>query len=150
MVRRGKFAHETSSTKLSEEPNKLPGRRAVAATEFAVCLPLIVVLLLGTLEASTMIFLKQSLSIAAYEGARSAMTADAVAADVETSCNIILSQRNVAGGTVVVTPAPLESQPVRSWITVTVSAPASSNSVIQGLFYSSHTVAARTSMMKEY
>jgi Flp pilus assembly protein TadG len=38
-------------------------RRGVAATEFAVCLALIMILLLGTLEASTMIFLKQSLSL---------------------------------------------------------------------------------------
>lgn len=127
-----------------------PRRRGVAAAEFAVCLPLIMVLLLGTLEASTMIFLKQTLSIAAYEGARTAITADAVAADVEAACNVILSQRNVIGGTVTVTPGPLESQPVQTWITVTVTAPASSNSVIQGLFYSSHTVAARATMMKEY
>ena len=108
------------------------------------------VLFVGTLEASTMIFLKQSLSVAAYEGVRTAITAGAVATDVEASCNNILNQRNVAGATVAVTPAPLESQPVGSWIMVSVSAPASSNSVIQGLFYSSHTVAARASMMKEY
>lgn len=125
-------------------------RRGVAATEFAVCLPLIVVLLLGTLEASTMIFLKQSLSIAAYEGARTSITVGATDADVESSCNRILTQRKVADASVSVSPGPLDSQPVRSWITVTVSAPAGSNSVIQGLFYSGHTVTARATMMKEY
>ncbi len=125
-------------------------RRGVAAAEFAVCLPLIIVLLLGTLEASTMIFLKQSLSIAAYEGARTSITSNATAVDVQASCNQILTQRNVAGASVVVSPSPLESQAIQSWITVTVSAPASSNSVIQGLFYSGHTVSAQASMMKEY
>jgi Flp pilus assembly protein TadG len=125
-------------------------RRGVAATEFAVCLPLIMILLLGTLEASTMIFPKQSLSIAAYEGARTSITANATSSDVAAACNRILTQRNVAGPSIAVSPNPLETQPVRSWITVTVSAPASSNSVIQGLFYCSHTVSAHASMMKEY
>jgi len=125
-------------------------RCGIAATEFAVCLPLIMILLLGTLEASTMIFLKQSLSIAAYEGARTSITANATSSDVTDACNRILSQRNVADSNVAVSPNPLETQPVRSWITVTVSAPASSNSVVRGLFYSSHTVSAHASMMKEY
>jgi len=124
--------------------------RGVAATEFAVCLPLIMVLLLGTLEASTMIFLKQTLSIAAYEGARTAITSNATVADVEGACNRILTQRSVADSSVAVSPSPLASQSVQSWITITVSAPASSNSVIQGLFYSSHTVSAHATMMKEY
>ncbi len=125
-------------------------RRGLAATEFAVCLPLIIVLLLGTLEASMMIFLKQSLSIAAYEGARVAITTGATEAEVIAACNQILDQRNVDGASVSVSPAPIESQPVRTWLTVTVSAPAGRNSAIQGLFYSSHTVTAQATMMKEY
>ncbi len=43
-------------------------RRGVAATEFAVCLPIIVLLVLGTIEACSLIFLKQTLAIA--EGAQ--------------------------------------------------------------------------------
>jgi Flp pilus assembly protein TadG len=125
-------------------------QRGVAATEFAVCLPLIMVLLLGTLEASTMIFLKQTLSIAAYEGARTAITTNATVTDVEGACNRILTQRSVEDSSVVVSPSPLASQPVQSWITVTVSAPANSNSVVRGLFCSSHTVSAQATMMKEY
>ncbi len=135
---------------ISTSPQRRPAHRGVAATEFAVCLPLIMVLLLGTLEASTMIFLKQTLSIAAYEGARTAITSNATVTDVEGACNRILTQRSVADSSIAVTPSPLASQSVQSWITVTVSAPASSNSVIQGLFYSSHTVSAQATMMKEY
>ena len=43
-------------------------RRAVAAVEFAVCLPVIIMLVFGAIEASSFIFLKQSLNVAAYEG----------------------------------------------------------------------------------
>ena len=45
-------------------------RRGVAAVEFAVCLPVIILLVFGAIEASSFIFLKQSLNVAAYEGIR--------------------------------------------------------------------------------
>ena len=48
-------------------------RRGVAASELAVCLPVIVLLVLAMIEACTMIFLKQSLTVAAYEGVRTAI-----------------------------------------------------------------------------
>lgn len=125
-------------------------RHGVAATEFAVCLPLIVVLLVGTLEASTIIFLKQSLSIAAYEGVRTAVTVGATETEIQDAATRILNQRRVADGTVTVSPSPLAAQPVQTWITVDVSAPASSNSVVQGIFMSTYVVRAQATMMKEY
>ena len=45
-------------------------RRGVAAVELAVCLPVIILLVFGAIEASSFIFLKQSLNVAAYEGIR--------------------------------------------------------------------------------
>ena len=41
--------------------------------EFAVCLPMLMVLMLGSIEATSAIFLKQSLVAAAYEGVREAV-----------------------------------------------------------------------------
>lgn len=125
-------------------------RCGVAATEFAVCLPVIVVLLLGALEASNVIFLKQSLSIAAYEGARTAVTLGAADADAHASGHRMLEQRRVADATISVSPSPLSEQPAGSWITVTVSAPVSSNTVVQAWLLNSQIVSARATMMKEY
>jgi len=48
-------------------------RRAVAASELAVCLPILVLLVLAMIESCTMIFLKQSLTVSAYEGIRKAI-----------------------------------------------------------------------------
>jgi hypothetical protein len=48
-------------------------RTAAAAAELAICLPLIVFLLLASLEACSMIFLDHSLTIASYEGVRLAI-----------------------------------------------------------------------------
>lgn len=125
-------------------------RQGVAATEFAVCLPLIVLLLLGSIEASTMIFLKQTLTIAAYEGARHATAELCAESDVEETCHSVLDDRNVAGASVSVSPGPLEVQPEQTWITVTVTAPAADNSVIQGMFMDGRIVTARATMMKKY
>lgn len=131
-------------------PNENQARRSgVAAAEFAVCLPLLMILFIGTIEACTMIYLKQTLSVAAYEGIRTALQTAATDADVTAAANNILASRNVQGGTVTVSPGPVESQSVQTWLTVTVQAPAASNSVISS-FYSSQIISASATMMKEY
>lgn len=127
-------------------------RQGVAAAEFAVCLPLIVVLLLGTLEATSIIYLKQSLSIAAYEGARTAVGIGASDADVQEACRRFLTQRKVAGYSISVSPSPIAQQEQRSWITVSVTAPCAPNSAVRGLFsmMSVSSVTGQAGMMKEF
>ena len=133
---------------IRKRANRNP-RRGVAATEFAVCLPVIVLLVLGLIECCTMIFLKQSLTVASYEGIRTALEDRAVAADVRRTSQQILTQRRVRGGTIVVNPADIPGTPTGQYITVTVSAPADRNSVIPGSFFRGRTLSASATMMKE-
>ena len=77
-------------------------RRGVAAVEFAVLLPVFVLLVLGTIEATSMIFLQQTLEIAAYEGARVGLVPDSTAGNVEGAARQILDARNVHGSTTTV------------------------------------------------
>ena len=72
-------------------------RRAAAAAELAICLPLIVFLLLASLEACSMIFLDHSLTIASYEGVRMGINYDGTNADVIARCNQIINDRGVEG-----------------------------------------------------
>lgn len=137
-------------TKQKRKHSNAERRRGVAATELAVCLPILVLLIMGTIEACSMIYLKQTLSVAAYEGARATLRSDAVTANVTTACNQILTPRGVNGATVTVTPTDFDTQPVQTWITVTVSAPGSSNSAIHGWFYDTVDVTGTATMMKEY
>ena len=125
------------------------GRRGVAATEFAVCLPVIVLLVLGMIECCTMIFLKQSLTVAAYEGVRTALEERAISTDARRSSQQILTQRRVRGGTITVSPADIPAVPTGQYITVTVAAPANGNSVIPGSFFRGRTLSASATMMKE-
>jgi len=124
-------------------------RKGVAAVELGLCLPIIVLFCLGSLEACTMIYLKQTLSVAAYEGMRAGLQTAATDANVAAASNAILTSRNVQGGTVTVGPGPVEDQPIQTWVTVTVQAPAATNSVISS-FYSSQIISASATMMKEY
>lgn len=125
-------------------------RSGIAATELAVCLPVLVLLIMGTIEACSMIYLKQTLSVAAYEGARASLRPNAATADVTDGCNQILTPRNVNGATISVTPSDFDTQPVQTWITVTVSAPGGSNSIMPGWFYDTVVVSGTATMMKEY
>ena len=128
---------------------KTARRRGVAATEFAVCLPVLVLLVLGMIECCTMIFLKQSLTVAAYEGVRTALEDRAASTDVRRTSQQILTQRRVQGGSIAVNPADITAAPVGQYITVTVSAPADRNSVIPGSFFRGRTLSASATMMKE-
>ena len=47
-----------------------------------------------------MVFLKQSLAVAAYEGVRTAIDPSATADSVQTACDQILADRHVAGAKV--------------------------------------------------
>lgn len=124
-------------------------RRGVAVVELAVCLPVLVLIVLATIEASMMIFLQQSLSIAAYEGARVALVPDAEEENVSYQCELILQDRNVQGSTVTVTPANFESALVGTWIRVEASAPFAANSLVGGWLFNGHTLTGSVEMMKE-
>ena len=125
-------------------------RRGIAATELAVCLPLLLVLIIGTIEACSMVYLKQSLSVAAYEGVRVSVSPTGETAAVKTAANRILTARNVNSPTITVSPADFANQPPETWITVRVSAPANANSMISGLFYDTIAVDGTAAMMKEF
>ncbi|TWU29894.1 TadE/TadG family type IV pilus assembly protein [Bythopirellula polymerisocia] len=125
-------------------------RSGVAAAEFAVCFPVVVLIVLATIEACTMVFLKQSLTVAAYEGARTAISLNATTAQAEQSAQQILTERRVRGGTVSMTPSNLAGVNAGEYIEVEVSAPATLNSVVPITFYRGRNLKASATMMREF
>ena len=75
-------------------------RRAAAAVETALLLPLLVLLAFGSIELSNMVFLKQTLAIAAYEGARAVTKPGATAQQASTRVAEVLAARKVTDYTV--------------------------------------------------
>ncbi len=124
-------------------------RRGIAAAELAVCLPLLVLLTLAMIETCSMIFLKQSLAVAAYEGAHTAVAAGATTADVQRVCEGILRDRRVVGGTVRMNPANLESIREGQFFEVQVSAATDRNAILPLRFFRGRTLTGAAEYMRE-
>jgi Flp pilus assembly protein TadG len=123
--------------------------RGVAAVEFAVCLPVIVMLVFGSIEASSFIFLKQSLHVSAYEGARNAIRIGSTNASATNSVQTILTARNVRDFEVAFPNGESGDAKRGEEIVIEVSAPSSTNSPLAGQFVTNRQLTARVVMVKE-
>ena len=108
-------------------------RKGGAVTESALCLPLILIIISATIELTTTIYMKESLTLAAYEGARVAVTRGATDTQVRQRVTEVLEQRRitVAGSdpldAIKVAPS-AEDADILDPITITVVAPTAGNS----------------------
>jgi len=93
-----------TESKPRRDDGRSMARRAVAAVEAAVSLPLLVLLVFGSIELANSIFLAQTLSFASYEGAREAARPGATVAQVNDRVGQILHARGINDYTVTVTP----------------------------------------------
>ncbi len=130
-------------------PRRGRARRAVAAAEFAVCLPILVLLVFGAIEASSFIFLKQALSVAAYEGAREAALNNSTSTAAKDRAANILAARNVQGFEVRFPDGDPNAVQRGNEISVEVVAPTQPNSPLAGQFVSNRDLVARVVMLKE-
>ena len=97
-----------------------------------------------------MIYLKQSLTIAAYEGARLANAQGATSADVEARCNAILTDRRVNGATVSISPAEVLSVAQGNSFSIECTAPCNVNAMVAPMFFSSKSLLGRAEFVKKY
>ena len=124
-------------------------RRGVAAVEFAVCLPMIVLLVFGAIEASSFIFLKQSLAVAAYEGAREAARSTSTTGDATDRAENILTSRTVNDFQIEFPNGDVASMQRGEKLICEVTAPTQSNSPLAGQFVTNRVLTARVVMVKE-
>lgn len=145
--------------------NAVQKRSGAAAVELAVSLPVLVLLLFGTIESCTMIFLQQSLEIAAYEGARVAILPKVSETDVRATINQILATRRVRDANVSLTVLRhsdtgggwenqafpnYQEAPYGSYIRVDVAAPCRSNAVFNLQFFGERQLTGSVAFMKEF
>lgn len=124
-------------------------RFGAAVVEVAVVLPLFVIIILGTIEACSVIFLQQSLEVAAYEGARVSIVPRSNAGNVEAAASLQLEGRGIQDFSVTVVPSNFSKQPYGTFVRVQVSAPCNTNSLLFSTIYRSRTLTAEVEMMLE-
>jgi len=128
-------------------------RRGVATLEFAMVLPVLMILTIGTMDLCSLMFLKESVVIAAYEGARQGVDRGRTNADVTARVTAFLDERGInhsGAGSVTISGPGFGGASTLEAVTVTVSVPADGNLLIPSQLYGGMTVSADVTMLKEY
>ncbi len=84
-------------------------RQGVAAVEMALVLPVLLIVLFGTINCSQLMFFRKSLLIAANQGLILSSYRDSTSGQVVDSVNSVLSSRRIANATITLTPSSIES-----------------------------------------
>lgn len=134
-----------------ENPRRRLRKRRIgaAAVEFAIVLPVFVILVFGMIEYGRMVMVQQVITNASREGARRAVLDGATTSAVQSTVSSYLTNAAVNGGSAAVSPDPATAgsgDPV----TVTVSVPFSSVSWLPSPMYlGGKILSASTTMRRE-
>jgi Flp pilus assembly protein TadG len=130
---------------------KRPARPAVAAVEFAVLLPILTILLLGMFELSRVLLVKESLSNAAQQAARTATRPNTKNSDVTQEVTDVLSAAGITSSTVTIqvndVTADVSTATRYDKVSVRVSVPVSQVFWVSTIFVSGSTVESETVVM---
>ena len=107
------------------------------------------ILILGSMEATSAIFVRQALTTSAYEGIREAIRIGATTTNATNRAQDVLTARRIRGSTIRFTPADVQSAPRGSSLVVEVSAPYKINSPFFGNVIADRITTVRTVMVKE-
>lgn len=117
--------------------------------EFAVCLPVLMLLILGSIEATSAIFVRQALTTSAYEGIREAIRLSGSTASANTRAQNVLTARGIKSSTITFSPASVETVARGSRVEIQVSAPYKANSPFFGNVIADRINTVRLVMIKE-
>ncbi len=124
-------------------------RFGAAAVEFAVCLPLLLLIVAGSIEGASLLFLRQALIQSAYEGVKVAIKENALNSDVSSVATAVTDGRKLQGVTVDTIPGDISSVPQGEFIRVRVTAPTKDNSLFFSGVFTLQSVSAEAVMVKE-
>lgn len=126
-------------------------REGVAVTECALVAPIIIAFMLFTIEICTMLFLKETVTIAAYEGARVGIQRGNTNAMVEFRIREVLEERGITlGNNLVQFSSPgFDDALELEHVTTLVSVPAEGNLPF-GWFYLGDTITGQVVLRKEF
>lgn len=121
----------------------------MAVAELAVALPALVILVLASIEATNMIFLRESLSATAYETVRMAVRADGSTAYANARATEMIVSREIKQATVTMKPSVMEDTERGEVVVVTANAPCAANSMLPSWFFAGRSMTVTATMVKE-
>ena len=124
-------------------------RRGAALVEFAICLPVLMLVVLGSIEAASAVFVRQGLAVAAYEGVRQVIRRDGDLTEAKARAQAVLDQRNIKNATITFEPANAASLPRGEVVTVRIQASMGANSSFFGIVMKNRNTVVTTSMVRE-
>ena len=128
-------------------------RKAAASVEFAICIPVLITLTIGTMDLCSIIFLKESVTLAAYEGARRGVGRDRTNAEATERVIEFLEDRDIAYDQSQLTSfssPDFNSANTLDNVTITVQVPAEGNLIIPSSVFGHLTVSSSVTLRKEY
>ena len=124
-------------------------RRGGAVVELAVCLPVIALIAFGSMEAASMIFLRQALVQSAYETVKEAVKANGQQSIALQRGQQVLDAREIEGETITFEPAITDDLQRGTPVKVTVTAPGDTNSILPFGPFKGQTITVTATMIKE-
>ncbi|EMI52105.1 transporter [Rhodopirellula sallentina SM41] len=127
-------------------------RAATATAEVAICLPVLMTLTLATIDLCSVFFLKETVSIAAYEGARRGVNRGGTNAAAIARVREVLTERGVqfGGDAVSFEDATYDDAETLEHVTLVVTVPAAGNLAAPAGLYGDLQLTARVTMRKEF
>lgn len=127
-------------------------RRGVATVEVAICLPVLLFFTLATMDLCSLLFLKETATIAAYEAARQGVGRGRTNASALARAQEFLDDRGVAYSpdAIVIEGPGFDDADTLENVTVNVTLPCDGNLIAPGGMYRGLTVTGRVTMRKEY
>lgn len=133
-------------------------RRGAAAVEAAFCFPLIIMMMMGTLEICAGIHLKESISICAYEGTRVGVRRRATAEQVRARVVEALADRLITMPTdgsgnplgIEVIPNDFSELSALDPITVRITTPTAGNSIFIFDYMLNREIVSSATMVREF
>ena len=131
----------------SSKYNQATCRRGVAIVEFAIALPIVLLIFVGMIEISRILLLQHTADTAAYEGARSGMVPGATSDEASKAAQLLLAAAGLKSSSITVTPTLIiENTPL---ITVRVEIPIAPNAWISPKWFADSFVASEITLFCE-
>lgn len=145
--RPAKLRGPTTSPDGKRTTRYLRGRRGVASTEMAICLPVLLTFLFGCYETSRAYMMQHAAESAAYEAARAGIIPNANPHTCRQIAENVLRSVGVSNFSLTITPTPIQQQ--SPTIAVTIEVPLRNNTAFGPLFFREVTLRGQCVMQRE-